>query len=238
MKTICIIPARGGSKGLKKKNLQLLAGKPLIYYPINSAIRSGVCDSIFVSTDDNEIAEAAKKYGAVVPFLRPKKYSKDLTTTEETLRHALISYESYTNQKFDICVFLSCTNIFRKVSWIIEAVDTLKTKKNIDSAYSVHQLYKHFWHYKKNKLIKVLPWMNKYTSRQVAPKLFREDTGLALASRSKFWRKGKRIGPNVHIIPNNDSLSGIDIHSFEDLVLANAVYSNLKKNKRLSEYSL
>ena len=80
--------------------------------------------------------------------------------------------------------------------------------------------------------------MNKYTSRQVAPKLFREDTGLALASRSKFWRKGKRIGPNVHIIPNNDSLSGIDIHSFEDLVLANAVYSNLKKNKRLSEYSL
>lgn len=239
MKTICIIPARGGSKGIKKKNLQLLGGRPLIYYPINSAIKSGVCDVVLVSTDDNDIAQVAKKYGATVPFLRPKKYSKDFTTTEETLKQALLSYESYVGHKFDICVFLTCTNIFRKLSWIVEAVETLKTKKNIDSAFSVHKLYKHFWHYEKNnKLTKVLPWMAEYTSRQVAPKLFREDTGLACASRSKFWRAGKRIGPNVHIIPNEDSLSGIDIHSLDDLVLANAVFKNLKKNKRLSEYSL
>ena len=71
-KTLCIIPARGGSKGLKGKNIQKVAGKPLIFYPIKSAIKSEVCDNIFVSTDDEKIAKEAIKFGAEVPFLRKK----------------------------------------------------------------------------------------------------------------------------------------------------------------------
>ena len=77
MKTICIIPARGGSKGIKLKNLQKIGGKPLLYYPISAAKRSKVCDLIFVSTDSNKNAKAAKKFGAEVPFLR-KKFFKGL----------------------------------------------------------------------------------------------------------------------------------------------------------------
>ena len=72
-KVLCIIPARGGSKGIKLKNLQLLGGKPLIYYPIKAAIDSKVCDKIIVSTDNHKIAKVAKKFGAEVPFLRKKK---------------------------------------------------------------------------------------------------------------------------------------------------------------------
>ena len=72
-KVICIIPARGGSKGIKLKNLQLLGNKPLIYYPINAAKKSKVCDKILVSTDNLKIAKIAKSYGAIVPFLRQKK---------------------------------------------------------------------------------------------------------------------------------------------------------------------
>ncbi len=230
-KVICIIPARGGSKGIKLKNLQLLGNKPLIYYPINAAKKSKVCDKILVSTDNLKIAKIAKSYGAIVPFLRQKKYSGDLVTTEETLKNSLKQAEIYFACKFDICVFLTCTNPFRKISWIKYAVNYLKKNKKCDSVFSVHHLYKHFWHLKNKKPKKVLKWMKNYTSRQIAPKLYREDTGLACATRSKFWRKGKRIGKKVHFIVNTDSVTGIDINSKMDLYIANNIIKYLKKKK-------
>lgn len=231
LKVICVIPARGGSKGIKLKNLQKICGKPLLYYPIKAALKSKVCDHIFVSTDSKSIAKESKKYGANVPFLRIKKYSGDRVTTELTLRDALKQYEKFYKIKFDICVFLTCTNIFRKASWITEAVNTLKRNDKIDSAFSVHSFYKHIWHFKGKKLQKVLPWMKNYTSRQIAPDLFREDTGLASATRSKFWRKGKRIGENVKIIINTDSFTGIDIHNKRDLYMAEMAMRFQIKNK-------
>jgi len=231
-KVICIIPARGGSKGIKLKNLRLLDKKPLIYYPINAAKKSGVCDKILVSTDNEVIANKAKSFGAEVPFLREKKFSGDLVTTEDTLRHALHEAEKFYNCKFDICLFLTCTNPFRKIKWVKYAVNFLKKNRKFDSVFSVHNLYRHFWHIKKNKKpAKVLSWMKNYTSRQIAPKLYREDTGLTCATRAKFWRKGKRIGKRVHFIVNQDTITGIDINNEMDLYLANSVIKYLKKKK-------
>ena len=139
-KTLCIIPARGGSKGLKNKNIQKVNGIPLIAYPIKAAISSKVCDEIFVSTDSKKIAQVAESFGANVPFLRPKKYAMDRTTTEATLQNALLDYEKYQNKKYDICVFLTSNNIFRNYNWITEAVNNLKKNKNIDSSFSVHHM--------------------------------------------------------------------------------------------------
>ena len=231
LKTICIIPARGGSKGIKLKNLRSLNGKPLIYYPIKAALNSRACDKVIVSTDHKKIAKVSKKYGAEVPFLRQKKYSKDLVTTETTLKNALKQAENYYNIKFDICVFLTCTNLFRKTSWIKYAVNFLKKNKKYDSVFSVHHLYRHFWHYKNNKPEKVLPWMKNYTSRQIAPKLFQEQTGIICATRSHFWREGKRIGKKNHFIINENPITCIDINSEIDLIIANSVMRYLKKNK-------
>ena len=73
LKVICIIPARGGSKGIKLKNLKKVCGRSLLSYPVKAAIKSRVCDKIFVSTDSKKIAYEAKKLGASVPFLRKKK---------------------------------------------------------------------------------------------------------------------------------------------------------------------
>ena len=73
MKTICIIPARGGSQNLINKNLKIVGRKPLIYYPIQTAKKSKACDKIFVTTDSIEIAKLAKKFGAEVPFFKKKK---------------------------------------------------------------------------------------------------------------------------------------------------------------------
>lgn len=219
-KVICIIPARGGSKGIKKKNIYLVNGKPLIYYTIKAAILSKVCDKVIVYTDSNQIAKIAKSYGAEVPFKRPNKISGSLATTEETLKLCLFQAEKFYKTKFDICVFLACTNIFRKVSWITEAVNNLKKDKKLDSSFSVHQLYKHFWTIKNHKQKKVCEWMKNYTSRQIAPKLFREDTGLACATKSHFWRTGRRIGKTVKFIINDNSFTGIDIHNINDIKLA------------------
>ncbi len=231
MKTICIIPARGGSKGIKDKNLRKLNQKPLIYYPIKAAIKSKVCDEIFVSTDSEKIANVAKKYGASVPFLRKKKFSKSLTSTEETLKNSLLDFEKFKKEKYDICVFLTCTNFFRRNGWIKEAVNALKKNKKIDSAFVVVKLYRHFWHIENGKQKKVAKWMDKYHSRQTAPKFYREETGLACASRANFWRKGMRIGKNNKLLIHNEPFTGIDINNMDDLNIARKILDYIKKNK-------
>ena len=232
-KVICIIPARGGSKGIKNKNLRKVCGQSLLSYPIRAAMKSKVCDKIIVSTDSVKISNLAKKLGAEVPFLRKKKFSGDRVTTEKTLQNALQEAEKFFKVKYDICVFLTCTNIFRKSSWIKTAVNELKKNNKIDSVFSVHSFYKHVWHKTGNKFVKVSRWMKSYTSRQTGQKLYREDTGLASATRSKFWRLGKRIGKKVKFIINEDTFTGIDIHSKKDLYLAEMAMRYAKKHKIL-----
>ena len=86
---ICVIPARIGSKRIKKKNIINFFGKPLISYPITAALKSKLFDKVIVSTDDAEIAELAKFFGAEVPFVRPKGLSGDFTGTNDVVKHAI-----------------------------------------------------------------------------------------------------------------------------------------------------
>ncbi|MEP2791427.1 MAG: pseudaminic acid cytidylyltransferase, partial [Kangiellaceae bacterium] len=86
---VAIIPARGGSKRIPRKNIKLFHGKPLIAYSIEAAIASNCFDKIIVSTDDEEIASVAKQYGAEVPFVRPNKIADDYATTMDVIRHAI-----------------------------------------------------------------------------------------------------------------------------------------------------
>lgn len=86
---IAIIPARGGSKRIPRKNIRLFAGKPIIAYSIEAAKASGLFDKIIVSTDDEEIAEVSREYGADVPFMRPKELADDHTGTNAVVKHAI-----------------------------------------------------------------------------------------------------------------------------------------------------
>lgn len=88
-KTIAVIPARGGSKRIPRKNIKPFCGKPMIAYSIEAAIRSGIFDEIIVSTDDEEIADIARNAGASVPFMRPKELSDDFTATGAVVEHAI-----------------------------------------------------------------------------------------------------------------------------------------------------
>lgn len=218
---ICIICARGGSKGLPRKNVRLLNGEPLIARPIRHALASGVIGTVLVTTDDKEIAEAALAAGAVVPFLRPSELAQDLTTTEDTLKHAILTYEEMVGWQFDIGVFLTATDVFRDPSWISEAVLALRKNPELESVFSGYQTHKNYWEQQDDgSWIRLRPWMAKYASRQVRRAVVREDTGIACASRAWLWRQGRRIGDKVDIVINEDSFTGIDIHQEEDLVLA------------------
>nr|WP_315105520.1 pseudaminic acid cytidylyltransferase [uncultured Campylobacter sp.] len=88
-KTIAVIPARGGSKRIPRKNIKPFCGKPMIAYSIEAAIRAGIFDEIIVSTDDEEIADIAKNAGASVPFMRPKELSDDFTATGAVVEHVI-----------------------------------------------------------------------------------------------------------------------------------------------------
>ena len=92
MSNICIIPARGGSKRIPRKNLQPFLGKPIIAYSIEIALKSALFDTVMVSTDDEEIAECARKYGAQVPFLRSEINANDYATTQSVLEEVLKEY--------------------------------------------------------------------------------------------------------------------------------------------------
>lgn len=89
MNAVCIIPARGGSKRIPRKNIKPFAGKPMIAWSIEAALKSGCFSDVMVSTDDEEIAQVAKEYGATVPFIRPPELSDDYTGTVPVIRHAI-----------------------------------------------------------------------------------------------------------------------------------------------------
>lgn len=90
---VAIIPARGGSKRIPRKNIKDFNGKPIIAYSIEAAMKSGCFDKVIVSTDDDEIAEVARMYGAEIPFIRPANVSDDFATTADVLVHAIDWYE-------------------------------------------------------------------------------------------------------------------------------------------------
>ena len=240
MNTIAIIMARGGSKGLPRKNVKLLDGKPLIAYTIEHALLSGVCDDVIVSTEDNEIAEISKKYGATVPFKRPAELADDITPPEPVIKHALLEYEKISNKKFEIIVYLQATDLFRTPEMIAECVNTLKNNQKLDTVFSAYKTHKHFWRENEDGTFDRLTEAT-YSARQKRGKksTFREDQGLASAFRADLLRNSdKRVGKNVKIIENNDFKSSIDIHNEFDFWLAETVYKKwVKKEKEKNQKS-
>ncbi len=106
MKKIAIITARGGSKRIPRKNIKEFCGKPILAYSIEAAVTAGIFDEVMVSTEDEEIAEIAKKYGAKVPFYRSKKTAGDFATTNDVILEVLAKYEEI-GEHFDLgcCIY-------------------------------------------------------------------------------------------------------------------------------------
>jgi N-acylneuraminate cytidylyltransferase len=137
MKNIAIIPARGGSKRIPKKNIKNFLGKPIIAYSIEAAINSGLFDDVIVSTDSEEIAEIAKKYGASVPFLRSEKNSDDFASTIDVIDE-VIEELSKRNQTYKNCCCIYPTAPFLNANKLNEAF-TLLIENSYDVVFPVIQ---------------------------------------------------------------------------------------------------
>ena len=110
LKSIAIIPARSGSKGLPDKNIRPLNGIPLIAYTIKAALDSGMFDTVMVSTDSEKYAEIARKYGAEVPFLRSAATSGDKSSSWDAVKEVLAQYESQLGKTYDVVALLQVTS--------------------------------------------------------------------------------------------------------------------------------
>ena len=140
-KILAIIPARGRSKRLPKKNIRILCGKPLIAWTIEQAKKSNYIDKTIVSTDDEEIAEVSREYGSEVPFLRPKKLAKDDSPTIDAVIHA-IKFLKKKGENFDVIVLLEPTSPLRKYGDLDKAIGKFfKNQKISDSLVSVGQVH-------------------------------------------------------------------------------------------------
>ncbi len=143
VKVVAIIPARGGSKGIKRKNLVDFAGKPLVAHSIQHALDSKYIDRVIVSTDDNEIAKVSKEYGAEVPFMRPATLAEDHVLDLPVFEHALEYLFMDEKYEPDVVVHLRPTAPYRKAEWIDEAINLLISNEEADSVRSVSEPDKH-----------------------------------------------------------------------------------------------
>ena len=193
MKPICIIPARAGSKSVPNKNIRLIAGKPLIYYTIKSALESKLFSHVIVSTEDKKTASIAKKYGAEVPFMRPRNLATDKTPQEQVLLHAVKKLNSL-GIDFEIFVYRDCTVPFIDSSDMNGAIELLKKSDCYSTCASIKahpNPYFGMWEPNKEGFLKISKTTDKVISRrQDAPIVYIID-GLFVFWTKKFLKTCK-----------------------------------------------
>ncbi|MFA6569615.1 MAG: acylneuraminate cytidylyltransferase family protein [Bacteroidota bacterium] len=209
--TIC---ARGGSKGIKNKNIRLLQGKPLIYYTIKQAIGWGRAKHIIVSTDSRKIAILAKKYGAEVPFLRPKTLASDTSSKLDAIRHAMNISEKLFGENFDTIIDLDPTSPIRKIEDLNKSL-TIFNKVKPDTLFSVTHSRKNPYFNMIEKNIKGI-YLSKKTRRihrrQDAPPVFDMNASIYIYRR-EYLKNLKNSSPiskrsDIYIM---DEYSSVDI---------------------------
>ena len=199
MKPICLIAARAGSKGVPKKNVRLLAGKPLIAHTIESCINSNIFSSVIVSTEDKEIKRISERYGAEVPFMRPKKLATDSSSMNDVFLHSIIELTKL-GFNFEIMVNRDCTVPFISNSAIRGSVNLLK-RKNCDLVCGVyrqhHNPYFNMMEPDKNGFLKFSKkHKTKIFSRQKAPIVYQLN-GLFTFNVKNFLKFKKLYMPKI-----------------------------------------
>ena len=186
---IAIIPARGGSKRIPKKNIKDFLGKPIIAYSIEIAINCKLFNKVIVSTDDQEIKKVAIKYGAEVPFIRPKQISDDFTGTHEVTGHAVKWLED-NGEKIDYACCIYPTAPLIQKSDLIKGFEIIKTGKwnSVMAATNFsYPIFRSFENLSDGGLKMIFP--EHYNSRsQDLPEIY-HDAGLFYWAKSKIWKK-------------------------------------------------
>jgi len=236
---ISIIPARGGSKGIPKKNITLLAGKPLIAHSIETSLNCPLVNRTLVSTDIEEIAAVALEYGAEVPFLRPSELAQDDTQDFPVIHHTLEWLRDNEGHEPDIVVQLRPTTPLRPPGLIEQAIRMLQKDPSADSVRSVevspYTPYK-MWQ-KEGLYIKPflkLDGVESYNmGRQFLPEVLYHNGVLDVFWASPVLEKKTLTGSKILPLNIDDSFYIVDIDKPVDLVVAEAFFKiNLNRLKQ------
>jgi N-acylneuraminate cytidylyltransferase len=223
-KTLVIIPARGGSKRIPRKNIKQFLGKEIIGYPIEAALNSNVFDRVVVSTDDQEIADVALKFGADIPFLRTTKNSDDYATTYDVIQEVLAQLE----EVYDYVCCIYPTSVFVNAVILKDALEILEKTKDATSIVSVLS-YSH-------PIQRALSLPDKYL-RSVSPEFYNtrtqdlqthyHDAGQFYIFKPLFVEDEKKLVTNKaisYLIPESRAH---DIDSIEDWEISEIKYKLL-----------
>lgn len=228
---LAIIPARGGSKGVPRKNIKLLGNIPLIEYTINSAKESEFLTQIVVSTEDEEIAIAAEIYGCKPPFLRPTALAQDKSTSLEVVQHAISFFESQ-NVFFDAVCLLQPTSPFREKGFIDKAIQKFIDSKadSLISVLAIPNEYNPHWAFEENEngLLKIVTGEEQIISRrQDLPKAFHRD-GSIYITKTVAVKTNSLYGKSIAYIENNPQFH-VNIDTMKDWETAEHLLKNFKK---------
>lgn len=220
-KILAIVPARGGSKGVARKNIKELGGKPLLEWTLDAAVNSCLIDKVFVSTDCCEIANVATAFGIDVPFMRPQSLSRDDTVVADVVEHVL----SCLDEQYDEVILLQPTSPFRNNKHITDALDVYY-KSDAFSLVSVCQSEKNpHWMFtisEDRRLKPLLSYEERLHRRQDLPKFYHLNGAIYVVDVPLFREKKKFVYSDT--VPYiMDHVSSLDIDTMMDFQLAEAM---------------
>ena len=225
MKILTIIPARGGSKGIRLKNLSKIYGKPLVAYSIEHSLASKLINRTIVSTDNEEIAKVSEEYGAEIPILRSKELAGDRILDLPVFEHMLTYLKKEENYEPEIVVHLRPTSPYREPKWIDSAINLLVENPSADSVRSVSEPSQHPYRVFEIKNKYLHPLMNErhpepyLLRRQDLPKMYYYNCVIDVTKPSTIFNKKSMTGDKMlpYIMKREDS---IDIDTPMDLEFA------------------
>lgn len=217
-KVLALITARGGSKGLPRKNVLLAGGKPLIAWTVQAALESQFIDRVVLSSDDDEIMVAAEAAGCEVPFRRPSHLATDKASSMDVVKHALQELPGY-----DYVVLLQPTSPLR-TSEDIDAAFQLMLSKNSPACASVSEVDQSpYWMYQltnENKLINILEPLENLSRRQDLPTIYTLNGAIYIAKVEWLLKIEKFVNTETiaYLMPKNRALDIDDINDFEQFL--------------------
>lgn len=223
--TIAVIPARGGSKGIPRKNIAMVAQKPLIAWTIQAAQSSQYLSQIIVSTEDEEIARVAQQWGAKVPFLRPPELSRDDTPSIDPILHAVSWLEKQENCSPTYIMLLQPTSPLRTAYDIDTAIE-IAYQQQVDSVVSVTPSHHHpYWCKRVTETGKLTDFLNlekAYTRRQDLPPAYALNGAIYLVRREVLLQKKTFYTDNTYAYSMPEERS-LDIDTPWDLYIVNLI---------------